>query len=158
MKKSIILFVLCSMLVGMCIPVAQATDITYREIDIKIVQVFPDGSYVTEEITEVKTPTAPYATVQTVSGAKTQKLFSSDNELIASLTVHGTFEYGMTPAAAVNTSYSYTVDNSFWSFSGGKATLSGPNVAATGTFDYFLFVRSEMLSVTLTCTPAGTLF
>ena len=110
------------------IPVSENSYITY----------LPDGSYY---VTTVRADYATASSQKQISGHKDIIKYNSGNEKVFSLTVHGTFTYDGTTSKAVSASYSYTIDDSFWSFSDGSAAYSGNTATATGTFKYLCFFR-----------------
>lgn len=118
---------------------------------------FADGSYLVTIITEEPANAQARGVTQTKNGQKSTYYYSSTNKLLCSLTVYGTFTYDGTTARATNASYSYTVDHSFWSFDSGTTAMSGAKVVATAVFKYLSFVQTKSLSVTLTCSPTGSL-
>lgn len=126
--------------------VVSKTEITY----------FEDGSYLVTEITE-DTGGSMARITNAKSGTKTTSMYNAAKKLLFSLTVHGTFTYDGSSAWATNVTYSYTIDNSAWSFDSGSCSKSGPKVTATATFDYLSFVQSRTLTVSLTCSPTGSL-
>ena len=155
MKKRLISFILFFSFVfsvlGITVCAAETTDsnaeITY----------FEDGSYLVTIITEEPVNAQARGTAQTKNGQKSTYFYSSTNKLLCSLTVYGTFTYDGTTARATNASYSYTVDHSFWSFDSGSCSKSGSKVTATATFNFLSFVQSRTISVSLACSPNGTL-
>ena len=155
MKKNIITFLLCFTLVfavSFSVPV-QAADIPINETS--SITYLSDGSYYVTTIRAEYT-TAASSQKQT-SGFKSIAKYNSSNEIEFSLTVHGTFTYDGTTSKAVSASYSYTIDDSFWSFSNGSAAYSGNTATATGTFKYLLLFQSQTLTVSLSCSPTGVL-
>ena len=156
MKKRLFSFFLCFVVIlsimGTTVCAAEPetvvskTEITY----------FEDGSYLVTEITE-DTGGSMARITNSKSGTKTTSMYNAAKKLLFSLTVHGMFTYDGYSALATNVTYSYTIDNSAWSFDSGSCSKSGPKVTATATFDYLSFIQSRTLTVTLTCSPIGTL-
>lgn len=156
MKKRLLILFLCLTLavsyLGITVYAAtpettnSKTEVTY----------FEDGSYLVTVITEDSGASMARIT-NAKSGSKRTALYSSTNDLLCSLTVYGTFTYDGSSALATNSTYSYTVDSSLWSFDSGSSSKSGPKVTATATFNFLSFVQSRTISVSLTCSPTGTL-
>lgn len=148
--KTLILFVLvAAMSVGLfCFPAGAA------ERPDEIITFYEDGSYsvTTIEIDETRTSRA---STNSISGNKSRKYYSSDNELLWSLTVYGTFTYDGSSAEATDADYSYSIYASDWSFKSGSAFYSGAKATAKGTFKHGL--TSNSASVSLTCAADGTL-
>ncbi len=119
---------------------------------------FEDGSYLVRTVIEIKPDFAvsPTATTSTKSGIATEDYYNSKNELVWSLSVHGTFSYDGTTAEATASRYSYEVYDSDWSFKSGSASCSGATATANGTFLY-LKLWPSAASVSLTCSPKGVL-
>lgn len=118
---------------------------------------FEDGSYYVTTIEEFSSTTSSRANELEKSGKKTISSYDSSSNLLYSLTVYGTFSYNGTTAKATSSSYTYTVDSIFWSFSSGSASHSGASATATGTYKLLGFLSTQKLEVRLTCSPSGTL-
>lgn len=155
MKKSIITLLVCFTLifaVSFAVPV-QATDIPVSETS--HITYLSDGSYY---ITTVRADYAATASSQKqISGIKETEMYNNSGKRVFSLTVHGTFTYNGTTSKAVSASYSYTIDDSFWSFSDGSAAYSRNTATASGTFKYLWLFRAQTLTVSLSCSPTGVL-
>ena len=127
------------------IPINETSSITYLS----------DGSYYVTTIRAEYT-TAASSQKQTSAFKDTAK-YNSSGERMFSLTVHGIFTYDGTISKAISASYSYTIDDSFWSFSDGSAAYSGNTATASGTFKYLLILQTQTLTVSLSCSPTGVL-
>lgn len=115
----------------------------------------PNGMYIVSEICEEENTASLWATNQTKSGSKTNTLYSAGGTKLASVTVRGTFTYNGSTASATNSSYSYSIYDSAWSFSSGSSSYSGATATAKCTFKFLGL--SESMTVSLTCSPTGTL-
>lgn len=126
----------------------QQSDVTY----------FEDGSYLVRTVIEIASDYAASqtATEYTKSGIATEGYYNSKDELVWSLSVHGTFTYDGTTAEATAARYSYEINDSDWSFKSGSASYSGATATANGTFLYLkLWPNTD--SVSLACSPKGVL-
>ena len=116
-----------------------------------------DGSYIVKTISEVQQVSIfAVSATRTKSGTATQEYYNSSDELMWELSVHGTFTYDGSSAEATDADCSYDVYSSSWSCRSASASCSGATARATGTFRH-LGVFSETATVTLTCSPSGTL-
>lgn len=154
MKKNIITILVCFTLVfsaSFDVPV-QAADIPVSETS--YITYLSDGSYY---VTTISVDYSAASSQKQISGHKDIIKYSISNEKMFSLTVHGTFTYDGTTSKAISASYSYAIDDPFWSFSGGSAVCSGNTATASGTFKYLLILYSETPTVSLSCSPTGVL-
>lgn len=94
--------------------------------------------------------------VKTTTGSAIGRLYSASDELIATATVHGTFEYDGRRAEAIRSSYDYEIFAGGWSFDSGRSYFEGATATAEVTFSRFL-ARDARVIVTLTCSPTGVL-
>lgn len=94
--------------------------------------------------------------VRTISGRNVSSLYSASDELIANVTVRGTFEYDGRRAEAIRSSYDYEIFAGGWSFDSGRSYFEGATATAEVTFSRFL-ARDTTVIVTLTCSPNGVL-
>ncbi len=163
MKK--VFAVLLCLLIGcsvLCAPAAQAQEETGTLIS-QEVEYLADGSKIVTCVYEddVNQGIATAATTVTKSGKKTQTVYNSDNEVIFTLTVHGTFSVIMgNSCSCTASSYSYTTPGSGWSLKTGSATKSANKAYANGTFVKKILgitTQTENASVTLTCSINGVL-
>ncbi len=115
---------------------------------------FEDGSYcVTEIVNEDKSFIS--RAISTTSGTKTDSYYSATGALLFTLSVRGTFNYNGTVARATASSYSYSINNTSWSFVGGSSSYTANRATANGTFEKAGAERT--LSVTLYCDQDGNL-
>ena len=91
-----------------------------------------------------------------VKGNLTGYICNSDDELMASVTVNGTFKYDGNSAEATRSVYNYHVYADDWRFSSGQSYCSGNSAIARVVFD--APVIDKALTVTLSCTPDGELY
>ena len=150
-KRSFCCMVVLMMLVAMVLLLVSESEVqTVDRID------FEDGSYVIVTISEdSEIATWSLAASKTKSGTKAYNAYSSSDELLWKLSVHGTFTYDGTSAEATDADYSYSIYNSDGSFKSGSASCSGATATAKGTFKHGL--TSDSASVSLTCSANGTL-
>lgn len=146
----------------LCSTVAQAQEETGTLIS-QEVEYLADGSKIVTCVYEddVNQGIVTAATTVTKSGKKTSTIYNSDDEVLYTLTVNGTFSV-VTGSSATCTasSYSYTTPGSGWSLKTGSATKSGNKATANGTFVKKVLgitTKTESRVVTLTCSTSGTL-
>ena len=157
MLKRFLSIVLCAAL--LLIPftsLASAAEADARENTTAYITYFEDGSYCVTTITEYPTALSTSAAGQTKRGSKTVCDFDSSGKQLYSLTVYGTFTYNGSVAKATASSYSYTVDNSSWSFVSGSSSIFGACADATASFK-LLGIITKTLDVRLMCSPSGVL-
>ena len=116
-----------------------------------------NGYYCVFETIEGEAQAIARSTTYTKSGSRTAKMYNSSDELLVSLTVHGSFSYNGATATATSASYTYSIEKNSWKFDSGNASRSGATVTATATFKYLLIFDTETLTVSLTCSPTGVL-
>ncbi len=135
-----------------CVVPTMASDVS--EITTEVVY-YEDGSY---SVVSLEVLNAAFAgrSANTRVATKTDRYYNSDNELLWDFTLHGTFTYDGTTATAISASYSYNIYDSAWTLKSADAYCSGNQAIAEGKFNGgFLLNRST--SITLTCSPTGTL-
>ena len=157
MKKfsSILAFCLCAVLVLSFAPPSNVRAYDDAEQVTSYTTYLPDGSYY---VTTIREFDAVYMSApQQKSGSKTVEGYDGNDNLLYSLTVKGTFTYDGKTSKAVSASYEYTLDASFWSFSDGSAYCSGNTATASGTFKRFWLFQPTEITVSLACSPNGTL-
>ena len=93
---------------------------------------------------------------KTKSGYATIEMYNKSNELIATLTVYGTFTYNGKTSKATMASCDFDIFMSGWSCTAANSYCSGDTAYATATFEKFL-ARDIDATVTLTCSPSGVL-
>lgn len=117
---------------------------------------FEDGSYCITTITEEESEMQTYATSSSKTGTKSSRFYNSNGELQFTVLVKGTFTYNGSTATATYANYGYSISNTDWTFSSGKASRSGATATAQCTFR-LTALYSKTLSVSLTCSPSGVL-
>lgn len=150
-KRSVFGLVLAALLFSLCAVPALAADDTVKTVDVIY---FEDGSYLTVELTEQRTPLT--RTTYSVTGSKTGYYNNSSGELMWTFTVRGTFSYNGTTSSATSASYSYTIEDSTWKFISGSAYCSGNQAIAEGHFRCAL-ILNRYTTLTLTCDANGNL-
>ncbi len=151
--KRLLSIVLCVCATVVAIsPLALAAD----EEENQHITYYADGSYSVTKITydEQKGGISAQAGATEVRATKQRDHYSSSNELLWTLYVHGTFTYDGRTAKATDADYSYQIYNSAWSFVRGSASYSGATARATGTFKQ---ATTQSASVSLTCSANGVL-
>ena len=117
-----------------------------------------NGFYIVTTVTETYDVASARATMQSKTGSKTANLYNSSNTILYSLTVYGTFQYNGVYSKATASSYSYTVDPTYWTFSSGSSSYSDNYATATATFKPVLLGSSRTQSVTVSCSEDGTIY
>ena len=115
-----------------------------------------NGYYVVRTVEEIPAVHASSASdVRVKEGIATDTYYDASDELVASVTVYGTFEYDGSKAEAIEASYEYEEYNG-WSFQRGIAYCSGASAIASVTFEKF--GQTDFRAVArLTCSPTGSL-
>lgn len=117
---------------------------------------YEDGSYTVITITyDTTSPTVSRGAVQRTSGTKAYNHYNSSHQLLWAFYVSGTFNYDGRSAEAVEADYSHDIYYSGWSLQSASAYCSGASAIAGGTFSFY--GTSYPVSLTLTCSPNGTL-
>lgn len=101
-----------------------------------------------------------YSTAQTKTGSKTVYYKNADNETLWYVKVTATFSYNGSTSTCKSASVTAGSNNSYWKVSNKKSSYSGNHGTASATGKKYLFgiVTSTInRSVTLTCSPNGTL-
>ncbi|MCH5191557.1 MAG: hypothetical protein J1F23_05265 [Oscillospiraceae bacterium] len=119
---------------------------------------FDDGSYL---VTTVSSSEITTMSVAIKSGSKSSHYYSSKNEELWVVTVHGTFSYNGASATCTESSVSYKVYDDFdWKVTSAIASKSGANAIGNFTVKhYFTFVPVKTIerTVTLNCSKSGVL-
>lgn len=147
MKKVLSLVILIVTLFSLSIIPVSAKEVT------TITEYLEDGTYFIETVEE-ETSYGVWA-ISTKSGTKTRTYYSASGSALFSLTVGGTFNYNGTVARAIDSSYSYGINSSLWSFVSGSSSYTANKATATGTFSSL--GNQKTLSVTLACDQDGNL-
>lgn len=138
------------------IPVASATVGESAPRESVMASYLEDGFYLVTTLRIYASPVAPTGAVARVTGSKTIELYSDANIKQCSLTVEGTFSFDGRGSQALSASYSYTIDNMFWSFSEGTSYYESNIAYATATFNR-IGILPTILNVSLSCSPDGVL-
>ena len=129
--------------------VSMDTNITY----------FEDGSYVVDLIEA--SPILVRGSVYTRTGSKTRTFYDSDNVVKWKFIVYGTFEVNSGVSAKCTKATCNTeIYDSNWKVISQSAWPSGNQAIGTATLKRYLLgipVRTEEVTVTLTCDKNGTL-
>lgn len=156
--KKILSAVLAMLMIAMTFSICSSAVGTTVESS---VEYFDDGSYAVTTITvEENIGPASARAAKTVTGKKHKNYYSADNELLWTVTVHGTFGYTGTSVTCTKSSTSSVVYDNDWKVTSAVASKSGNK--ATGTFTvkrYLLGIptTTKETSVTLTCNAKGVL-
>lgn len=127
--------------------------VTYYEI-----KYISDDYYVETIIEEYSITT--YSSTSTVKGAKTDNIRNSNNDIIATFKITGTFTYDGSTAQCTAASHSSTINDSAWAFtfkSANRLTNRAIGQYAMQCTQYGTVVQTISDTVTLTCSPNGTL-
>ena len=116
--------------------------------------VFPDGSYCITTVSVLQLQATGKRA--TITGTKSRDYYNSNGILQFSVIVKGTFTYDGTTATATNANCGYHIYDASWSFYNGFSSCSGATATATCTFS-LSGGGHRTLSVSLTCSPTGTL-
>ena len=116
--------------------------------------VFPDGSYCITTVSVLQLQAT--GNRATITGTKSKDYYNSNGILLFSVIVKGTFTYDGTTATATASQYGYRIYDASWSFYNGFSSCSGATATATCTFS-LSGGSYRTLSVSLTCSPTGTL-
>ena len=127
--------------------------ITYHEI-----KYISDDYYIETIIEEYVITT--YATTYTKVGTKTDNIVNSNNKIIATFKITGTFTYDGSTSQCTAASHSSTINNSAWTFTFKSANRLTNR--AIGQYTMQCTQNSTVIqtisdTVTLTCSPNGTL-
>lgn len=158
MKKRLLSILLCLVLLWSSLAAAVSAEAPVAAETSRVESVvFSDGlRYVTEITEEVSVPTER-GERRTKTGTKTTSVYSSASTLLYSFSVYGVFAYDGYTATATSAEYRYTIASSTCSFGGGSASYSGATATASGTFVLNAAGKTDRVSVSLTCSPDGTL-
>lgn len=151
MKKYLIFFLTIILLTNCSFIIASANENAAYSNIIKL----NDGSYYITVIEETNNTRA-----STKTGSKTTRYYNSDDELLWSVTVKGTFSYTGSSAVCTASNVSTTCPASNWKISSKSSSKSGATATATATAKrYTIGVVTQTVTkkVTLTCSASGTL-
>ena len=119
--------------------------------------VLENGEYIVETITE---EAVLNRATNTKSGQKNMKHYSSDNELLWSATLKGTFTYTGSRATCTASSITYTIYDDNWKITSAVASKSGNTAKGDVTAKrYVLGIPTKTVerTITLTCSSSGVL-
>ena len=163
MKK--LLSVVCALVMAFslallpCLAEANAEEKNISTLISEGIKYFPDGSSIVTQVFEAEVITSK-GTV-TKNGFKTAAYRDSNNNILCSFTIHGTFSVNTgVSATCTAASYSYTAPGSGWSLKTASATKSGSSAVGTSTFVkkvLLVTVDTRNLNCTLTCSKNGVL-
>ena len=152
--KRIIAFMICiSLMFSVFLTNAAATD-TYKTVAIEK-NLLEDGSYYITVI-QVQENSVTCRGTSTKNGTKSRSYYSATDELQFTVSVWGSFTYNGTTATATDSSSSYSITNSSWSFVSGRSFAADNRAVATCTF-HLSNVGNKTYTVTLSCSPTGVL-
>ena len=116
-----------------------------------------NGEYIVETVTE---EVASERTTNTKNGQKTIKVYDSDNKLLWSATLKGTFTYTGSRATCTASSITYTVYNDNWKITSATASKSGNTATGNITGKRYALgipIKTVERAITLTCSSSGVL-
>lgn len=129
---------------------------------------FNDGSYITYDLYESVNNASTFSLIKssstsyTKSGNKAVTKYDSNNKIIWQYILNATFTVDEgSSVICTNTSYTKTINNTFWKFSNGSTTYSGNTAYGKGKFTYkvlWLFSSETVnIDIKLTCDTYGNL-
>lgn len=118
------------------------------------IEYLDNGDYIETIITWEESPTRSSKTA-----SKTSNYKNSDGDIMWSVTVRGTFTYNGTTSSCTACSHSTTAPASSWTIKSASSSKSGNTATANAvaTFKTLLITKDYSMSVSLTCSPNGTL-
>lgn len=124
--------------------------------DTKEILILEDGSYYLTTIEEISTS----KTTSTKNGKKTVNYYNSNDELLWSVSVIGTFSYTGSSATCTSASVSTTCPSSDWKISSKSSSKNGATASAKATAKRYIdgsVTKTITKTVTLTCSATGKL-
>lgn len=97
---------------------------------------------------------------QTKSGTKTKKFYNDKDQVMWSVSVHGTFTYTGSNSKCTASTVSTTCPGSTWKIISCNASKTGNKATASATAGQYILGQLSYKvskSVTLTCSPSGKL-
>ncbi|HIQ86041.1 MAG TPA: hypothetical protein IAD33_00975 [Candidatus Scatomorpha gallistercoris] len=149
-KRIFSLFVAVVLVFSISIQPVQADD---GPVSTEIIYL-DNGVYIVSEIYKLDINLLSGA--ETTSGSKINRAYDSNDNLLFTVTVNGTFEYDGSSAEATRATYNYHIYGDGWRFDGGRAYCDGATAIADVTFSKALLSDANLI-VTLTCSPDGEL-
>lgn len=156
MKKVISYLLAVTLLFNILNPVsAKATETTTT------IEYLNNGDYIETILVVESDYSQPYATTQTKKGTKTSYYKNSDDTVLWSVSVTGTFSYiSGSSSTCTAVSGSAVTNDSSWKVSTASTSKSGNKaISSTTAKHYTLFIVTKTVekSVTLTCDTYGNL-
>ena len=160
MKRFLSLLLSVIMILSIGVVTVSAVDTTAPESNTSI-EYFEDGSYLVTTLAVDETASSGARATKTKSGYKNNKYYSSDNRLLWTVTINGTFTYTGSKATCTSATTSSVVYDNDWKVT--SATASKSSNKAIGNFTvkrYMLGIPTatkEVTDLTLTCSKTGVL-
>lgn len=157
MRKIISLLLSITLLLGLNTVTVTARTISSNKIHTSM-SAWEDGGYIITTITETPTDSTHASFLQSKikTGSKRSDYYNANNILQFSVFVEGTFTYNGQSANATNAKGRYSINSRSWTFVSGSTLHPGATATFRATFrnsnNY-----NQNLSVTLSCSPDGTL-
>lgn len=149
MKKMIIIL-LCVVFIF------SHTSININALENNEIEYLDNGYYI---ITAINEETVLKST-KTKTGTKTKKFYNSNNQVIWSVSVHGTFTYTGNSSKCTAATVSTTCPGSTWKIISSNASKSGNKAIANAVAGQYIggqLSYKVSASVTLTCSVSGKL-
>lgn len=115
-----------------------------------------DGLVIETVLTVYDTPVQTRA-VQRTSASKVVTAQNQNGKIVATFTLHGTFEYDGKSADCTSASYSKSVSDSTWSFASANAWASANKAYGSYTLSCSANGQTVSGNVVITCSPTGTI-
>lgn len=148
--KKIILILMC---ISFVLPFSS---INTSALDYIEVENLENGYYIITTIEEENT----LRSTQTKTGTKTKKFYNDNNQVMWSVSVHGTFTYTGSSSKCTASTVSTTCPGSTWKIISRNASKSGNKATANATAGQYIAGQLSYkvsTSVTLTCSASGKL-
>lgn len=157
MKKRLLSILLCLVLLWSSLAAVVSAEAPAAAEGSRVEYIaLSDDMYCITEITEEVSVPVERGERKTKTGTKTSSVYNGST-LLFTFSVYGVFAYDGYTATATSAEYHYTIADSAWSFGGGSASCSGATASASGTFVLNAAGDTQRVSVSLTCSPDGTL-
>lgn len=154
MKKLLVLFVSAFCVLSNLNGVLALNNFNRIEF---VEEVFEDGSYIETTIEQ----NCSYRRASTTSGSKTSTYKDSNNKILWSVKVSGSFTYTGSSATCTGSSISTTCPDSMWKLSNKRASRSGASAIASVTAKEYTFLgicaKTVEKTVKLSCSTGGKL-
>ncbi|MBR4021626.1 MAG: hypothetical protein IKI94_03355 [Ruminococcus sp.] len=155
MKKNIFMSLFVTFIMVISCFAMPASAISDDYVLSTVYEYFEDGSYSVTTITEYSNLRA-----NTKTASKTYTHKTSDNDVLWSYKITGTFSYTGSSSSCTSVSDSYTISNDNWHMSSHSCSKSGNTAYGTVTMKYkILGITTNTISkdLSLTCSATGTL-